>query len=120
LSLILCTLVMASAALVFFTVPSASWTLAAIVVFGIAGGFYLPLLTTYGSEIFPTTVRAAATTTAWAVNRVGAALVPLLLLPLFAKWGAVAAARAIYLSLGLTLALFIAFGSRGAAGRAVD
>jgi MFS family permease len=61
-------------------------SLAAVVVYGIAQGLYVPVMVTYGSEILPTRARASATSGAWAMNRTGSVLVPLSVIPAF-HWG---------------------------------
>ena len=50
---------------------------------------YLPTLNLYGAELFPTSKRASSMATAWALNRVGAALGPLLLVPVLREAGPV-------------------------------
>jgi MFS transporter, putative metabolite:H+ symporter len=58
-------------------------SLAAVAVYGIAQGLYVPVMVTYGSEILPTKARASATSGAWAMNRTGSVLVPLSVIPAF-------------------------------------
>ena len=48
---------------------------------------YLPPLNLYGAELFPTAKRASSMAIAWALNRVGAALGPLLLVPVLREAG---------------------------------
>jgi hypothetical protein len=71
----------------------------------------------YGAELIPITVRASATTVAWAGNRLAAMLVPLVILPLFAKVGPTAVALEIGAVLLGTIALIAFGGPRGAAER---
>lgn len=49
--------------------------------FNLAVSLYVPLLTVYSAELFPTRQRASASAIAWAINRLGGALGPLLLVP---------------------------------------
>jgi putative MFS transporter len=91
------------ACLLFFTSTSPALLLAAVVLFGIGVGFYLPLMQTYGAEIFPGSVRGRAMSSAWALNRVAAFLVPLALLPLLQHVGVTAVAVAICMSLVLSV-----------------
>lgn len=49
--------------------------------FNLCVSLYVPLLTVYSAELFPTPQRASATSVAWAINRLGGALGPLLLVP---------------------------------------
>jgi hypothetical protein len=64
-------------------------------------------MVTLGSESFPATSRATATSVAWALNRVGGVLVPVALLPLLKSSGplsvGVCVAGALILSAGITL-----------------
>jgi len=105
---------------VFFVASSAAWTMASVLTFSISSGIYVGVLTTYGAEIFPATVRSSATAAAWSVNRLASTLPPLALLPLLAKYGAYAAAVPILLALTITAAVVLAFGPEGAAGRPVE
>ena len=66
------------------------------------------VLTLYASELFPTAKRAGAISSAWALNRVGAACAPLLLLPLLGSGGAYAMYAVIAASIGATLLLLLA------------
>ncbi|WP_431052528.1 MFS transporter [Roseateles sp. L2-2] len=53
----------------------------AMALFNLAVSLYVPLLTVYSAELFPTRQRASATSIAWSINRLGGALGPLLLVP---------------------------------------
>ncbi|MBI3346858.1 MAG: MFS transporter [Burkholderiales bacterium] len=53
----------------------------AMALFNLCVSLYVPLLTVYSAELFPTRQRASATSVAWAINRLGGALGPLLLVP---------------------------------------
>ena len=56
-------------------------------VFGMFLSVYVSALNLYGAELFPTRARASSLASAWAMNRVGAAVAPLLLLPLLREQG---------------------------------
>ena len=64
------------------------WLTAASLAFGLFASLYVPTLTMYGAEMYPTAARARSVAAAWALNRVGAAVAPLLLLPLLRSAGA--------------------------------
>jgi putative MFS transporter len=74
--------VMIAMVLIFFTAPAPSLAAAAVIGFGIASSIYLPTLVLGGSELFPAAMRPLATSLTWTGNRLGAALAPVLLLPL--------------------------------------
>ncbi|RYG89202.1 MAG: MFS transporter [Alphaproteobacteria bacterium] len=63
------------------------------------------VLTLYASELFPTSRRAGAISSAWACNRIGAACAPMLLLPLLASGGVLAMYGVIAASIGASLVL---------------
>jgi putative MFS transporter len=108
-SLIACCVLLLAALTVFF-VTTGSWLLMLSVILFAAGvAIYTPIMTMYGAELTPITVRASATTVAWAGNRLAAMLVPLVILPLFAKVGSTAVAVETGAVLLGTIAL-IAFG----------
>lgn len=113
-----CAVGMAVCGMVFAMSESANWLVAAATLFILCGTLYLPTLTVYGSEIFPTPKRARFSAIAWACNRVGAALAPFLLLPLLHRLGAVAMTAAICLTLAASLAVLWCCPA-GYAGKAV-
>jgi putative MFS transporter len=71
----------------------------------LAAALYVPSLSVYGAELFPTRSRAAAFGGAWTFNRAGAALAPILLLPLLHTAGAMALMAVVTVSLLLSLGL---------------
>lgn len=82
-------LVMVVAGACFVLSDSANWLLASSTVFGVFISLYISTLNVYGAELFPTRNRASSIAAAWALNRVGAVLAPLLLLPVLSVHGAV-------------------------------
>jgi MFS transporter, putative metabolite:H+ symporter len=111
-AIVLSSLLLLTAAVVFFTRPTVAWTTAAVVAFGIGSGFFIPLMGTYGAEIFINGAQASAISTVWAINRIAAVLVPIALLPLLHRGGAGAVAMCIYSALGLSILLAGVLGPR--------
>ncbi len=73
--------------------------------FNLAVSLYVPLLTVYSAELFPTHQRASATSVAWAINRLGGALGPLLLVPTLRGAGPAVMFAVVAASLVATLAV---------------
>lgn len=73
---------------VFVTSDVALWVLCAAAVYGMAASIYLSILNLYAAEFFPTEGRGRRLASAWALNRIGAAIAPLLLVPLLRSHGA--------------------------------
>jgi putative MFS transporter len=83
------------------------------VAFQLIGAIYIVTLNVYAAESFPTRLRAAVSSTTWAVNRVAAALVPLALLPLLKTAGALAMFSVVTAALVMSIVLVLVFGPRG-------
>ena len=81
-ALVVCSLLMAGAALLFFQTRDPQLLAVAVCGFGVLSALYIPTMTLYGAERFTADTRSRATTVAWAVNRAASALAPILLLPL--------------------------------------
>jgi putative MFS transporter len=111
-AIVLSSLLLLIAAIVFFEFPAQIWMTAAVVVFGIGSGFLIPLMGTYASEIFISGAQGSAIATAWAINRVGAVVVPVALLPLLHRTGAGTVALCIYMALGFSIVLTGVLGPR--------
>jgi MFS transporter, putative metabolite:H+ symporter len=118
-ALAVCAVLAFAAAVAFFSTSLPGWTMMAVVVYSIAQGMYLPLMITFGSEIFPTRVRASATSVAWAINRVGSVLVPAGVLAAFHRGGLHVAAVFIYIPLIASFFLVVTEGPRGLTRRGV-
>jgi putative MFS transporter len=114
-----CTLVMIGAVAMFALARDPIALATALIVFGIAGAIYITALTIYAAEIFPAEVRTFATSSAWAINRAAAALVPVILFPLVGAQGVFVSMLPICVALGASLLLITVRGSEGAARRAV-
>jgi MFS transporter, putative metabolite:H+ symporter len=87
--------------------------------FTLIGTVYAATLSVYGAELFPTELRASASSAAWAVGRVASTLVPLALLPLLDTGGATAMFGVIAAALIASAVLVLARGPRGLAGKPV-
>ncbi|SHM30852.1 MFS transporter [Rhizobacter sp. OV335] len=101
-----CSVVLALSGATFVS-SDVSWqVLTAATVFGMATSIYLSTLNLYAAELFPTEGRSRRLASAWALNRIGAAVAPLLLVPLLHDQGAEAmfavVACTIVAALGLT------------------
>lgn len=92
----------------------AGWILA----YNVFGAIYNAVLFIYVAELFPTEVRTKATAVAWAANRIGSIIAPLVCLRLLAAEGPTVLFAVVAGTLALSLAL-LARGPRGAAGRPV-
>jgi MFS transporter, putative metabolite:H+ symporter len=112
--------VMALAAAVFFYTDEPLILASTLIVFSISVSVYTPIMATYGAELFPSSTRASATTLAWAVNRLAAAVVPVAMLPLLAARGPSAVGLEVMLTLLATVVLIGIFGPQGAAGKDVQ
>jgi putative MFS transporter len=91
------------AAFVFSTGTAA--LVVAMGLFNLAISLYVTLLTVYGAELFPTRSRASATAGAWALNRIGGALGPLVLVPALRAAGPATMFAVVAASLVATLVL---------------
>lgn len=87
--------------------------------FNLAVSLYVSLLTVYSAELFPTHQRASATSIAWAINRLGGALGPLLLVPTLRSAGPDVMFAVVAASLLTTLAV-LATSPRGLERQAVS
>jgi MFS transporter, putative metabolite:H+ symporter len=119
-SLSLCCALMLLAVGIFFTLDGPVVLTISVVSFSIGVGIYTAVMTMYGAELFPTSSRARATSSAWAGNRVASVLMPLVMLPLLHQAGSLAIAVVISLLLIGTIAFIALWGPRGAAARAVE
>jgi putative MFS transporter len=103
-----CAVAMLACGAVFIQGTGTTSLIVAMALFNLAISLYITLLTIYGAELFPTKSRASATAGAWALNRVGAALGPLLLVPILRGAGATVMFAVVAASLVATIALLCA------------
>ena len=80
----------------------------AMALFNLSVSLYVPLLTVYSAELFPTRQRASATSIAWSINRLGGALGPLLLVPTLRSAGPAVMFAVVAASLVATLGVLAA------------
>jgi len=104
---------MALAGLAFAASDAPLPLMAAGVAFQLFGAIYVAALNIYAAEAFPTELRAAVSSTTWAVNRIAAALAPLALLPLLKSAGVLAMFAVIAGVLLTGVVVVLAFGPRG-------
>jgi putative MFS transporter len=119
LAMALCALAMLGCGTAFIFGSGTGSLIVAMGLFNLAISLYVTLLTVYGAELFPTRTRASATAGAWALNRIGGALGPLLLVPLLRGAGPGAMFAVVAASLVATLAV-LAAAPRGRQRRAVS
>jgi putative MFS transporter len=119
-SLSLCCALMLLAVGIFFTLDGPVVLTISVVSFSIGVGIFTAVMTMYGAELFPTSSRARATSSAWAGNRIASGLMPFVMLPLLRQAGSLFVAAVISLVLIGTMALIALWGPRGAAARAVE
>lgn len=104
-TLALCAAVMLVSGAGFVMADSPALLMLSSTGFMLAAALYVPSLSVYGAELFPTQSRAAAFGGAWTFNRVGAAMAPMLLLPLLHSAGAAALMAVVGISLLASLGL---------------
>ena len=113
-----CAVLLLGSGLVFVASGTPLWLILSSTLFGLVSSLYTSALTLYAAEVFPTRVRATSLAGAWALNRVGAAVAPLVLLPLLRGGGAMAMFAVIAVALVATLAV-LALSPRGQQRRPV-
>jgi putative MFS transporter len=119
-SLSLCCVLMLLAVVMFFTLDGPVVLTISVVAFGVGVALYSAVMTMYGAELFPTSLRARATSSAWAGNRIASVLVPIVMLPLLHQGGSLTVAVVISLVLLATIAFIALWGPRGVGGSVVD
>jgi MFS transporter, putative metabolite:H+ symporter len=87
--------------------------------FNLASAVYSAVLSLYGAELFPTRLRALATSAGWGAGRVVSALVPIALLPLLGTQGPLAMFTVIAAALLASALLILTAGPPGLARRPV-
>lgn len=100
-----CAILMTLTGYLFVVSDDRIWLIASSFGFGLFVSVFVSILNLYGAELFPTTSRATAIAGAWTFNRIGAALAPLVLLPLLGRSGPLAMFMLIVATLVLSVAL---------------
>lgn len=118
-ALALCGVVMALTGLAFAASNAPLPLMATGLFFQMLGAIYIVVVSIYTAEAFPTQIRAVVSSTAWAINRVVSALVPLALLPLLKSAGTLTMFSVIAVALVASATLVSIFGPRGLTGRAL-
>jgi MFS transporter, putative metabolite:H+ symporter len=90
------------------------------ILFNLLSAVYSAALSLYGAELFPTAVRASATSAAWGAGRIAAALTPVALLPLLNDYGPLAMFAVVSAALLASVALLCFAGPTGLAGKPVE
>jgi MFS transporter, putative metabolite:H+ symporter len=119
-ALAICASAMAVLALAFGLATAPAALIVTSLTFAMFTSCYVQLVTLYTSESFPTSIRGWGSSNGWAANRVGSALVPLALLPLLHHAGAVWVLAVMAGALAASVALVLALGPTGQAGRPVS
>lgn len=119
-AMIVCAAGMTASVAIFYASDAGPWLTGASIAFNLFVALYTPALNLYVAELVPTRVRGRATSWAWSVNRVGAALSPLVLLPLLRGYGAGSVFAVIAAALVVSGVLLAAVGPAGRAGRPVS
>jgi putative MFS transporter len=119
-AIVFCAASMALATIMFALSRAPSGLLAASLAFSTFAALYVPSLSIYAAEVFPTRSRSAATSVTWGINRVAASLGPLILLPLLHTRGVPAMFMVMGATLVSTILLILAWSPSGLTGRAVD
>ncbi len=120
LALILCAAVMTALGLIFAATTTLTALIALGIGFNLASAAYSVVLSIYGAELFPTRLRALATSAAWGVGRVVSALVPIVLLPLLGSRGPFAMFGLIAAALLTSILLIIGLGPPGLTKKPVE
>jgi MFS transporter, putative metabolite:H+ symporter len=119
-AIVWCAVVMAVGALMFAGSREPLWLILSNLTFSVAAGLFLPALTLYVAELFPTGVRSSGLSVTWAINRVGSVLALLVLVPMLRRSSVTAIFAIIALTLAMGIGVIVCFGPRGRAGRSVD
>jgi putative MFS transporter len=120
LALVLCAVTMTALGLAFAVATELTALIALGIGFNLASAAYSVVLSIYGAELFPTRVRALATSSAWSLGRVVSALVPLILLPVLGSQGPVAMFAIITAALSISILLIFVGGPPGLTKKPVE
>jgi MFS transporter, putative metabolite:H+ symporter len=119
-AIVLCASLMALTALVFAANTAPIFLVGSSVAFGVFSGMLVPVLSVYVAELFPTRIRSSATSATWALNRIGAALAVLVLIPMLRGSGSIFVFDIMAGTLIAGVAIIMILGPPGLARRSVD
>jgi putative MFS transporter len=120
LALVMCAATMVVTGIAFALGTELTPLIVAGIVFNLASAVYSAVLSLYGAEILPTSVRATATAGVWGLGRMVSALVPITLLPLLGGYGALAMFTVISAALLGSVSLILIAGPPGRERAPVD
>lgn len=118
-ALVVCAAGMMATCVGFWLSTLPIWLMLASIGFNLFVALYLPAISLYTAELFPTRIRASVTARAWSINRIAAWLGPMILLPLLQAEGSGAIFGIITGALVVSVLLILLFGPPGEAGRPV-
>jgi putative MFS transporter len=119
-AVVLCASLMALTALVFAAGTTPIVMIGSNVAFGAFSGMFVPALSVYVAELFPTRIRSSATSSTWALNRIGSALALLLLIPILRGSAGILVFNIMAGTLIAGIAISLVFGPPGLARRSVN
>jgi putative MFS transporter len=119
-AIVLCASLMALTALVFAAGSTPIIMIGSNIAFGVFSGMFVPALSVYVAELFPTRIRSSATSGTWALNRIGSALALLALIPMLRGSGGVLVFDIMAGTLIAGIAIILIFGPPGLARRSVN
>jgi MFS transporter, putative metabolite:H+ symporter len=120
LTLVLCALAMTALGLVFAMATTLTTLIVLGIGFNLASAAYSIALSIYGAELFPTILRALATSAGWSAGRFVSILVPIALLPLLSARGPLAMFAIIAAALLISILLIALAGPPGLANKPVE
>ena len=119
-AIVLCASLMALTILVFAASTTPIVMMGSNVAFGLLSGMFVPALSIYVAELFPTRIRSSATSATWALNRIGSALGLLVLIPMLRGSGSILVFDTMAGTLIVGIAIVMIFGPPGLARRSVN
>ena len=119
-AIVLCASLMALTALIFATGTTPIFMIGSNVAFGVFSGMFVPALSIYIAELFPTRIRSSATSATWALNRIGSALALLVLIPMLRGSRSILVFDILAGTLIAGIAIILIFGPPGLARRSVN
>lgn len=120
LALVLCAVTMTALGLLFAVATTLTLLIVLGIGFNLASAAYSAVLSIYGAELFPTKLRALATSAAWSFGRIISALVPIVLLPVLSAQGPVAMFGLVTAALLISILLIFGAGPSGLTRKPVE